>query len=491
LKRLKNGLLVLLLFVTGHLSAQVDTTAYDPTKTYTPTQLLDDLTFLKNVLVEAHASLYRYQSKAGLDSVIQKATGLLNKPMTEIAFWKVLQPVIASIHSGHTVLFYSHAYIAWQNKYPVDHITPFMAFQDNQLFLQESSKDTLNRHFTQVKSIDGLPADQIISTLKEYVSGEGWSDQWINYQLQGGSLSTLYGNVFGYKPGYDLVVTDSLNTSKTLHLKARHLKHTTGADELKKIMENEKDELNQVVSVDYPSGVPLTAVLKIKNFTYFNYYLSFHEQFFKLMHDDKIQNLVIDIRGNTGGLPVIGSDLMRYLVKNVFTGVEAVQVPVNKITFNDYILHDSGYDPAQKTTDKVQPYDYSWHQYKKLYPAAEYHFNKKIYLLIDKGTFSAGSMFAASLKNQCKVTVIGEETGGAEAGSDGGFSTIKLPNSGMLLHLPRYWESTTASDHHSKHGLIPDIVVKNDISWTKYNDVVMKKVKELILTSKQNAVASN
>jgi hypothetical protein len=491
LKRLKKVILVSLLLIAGRLSAQVDTTTYNPTKTYTQTQLLDDLTFLKNVLIEAHPSLYRYQSKAALDSVIQNAIGLLNKPMTEIEFWRVLQPVIASIRSGHTALFYSHAYIAWQNKYPVDHITPFLALQDNKLFLQEGSKDTLKRHFLQVKSIDGLPADQIIGTLKKYASGEGTSDQWTYYQLQSGILSTLYGNVFGYKSVYDLVVTDTLNNSKTLHLKARHLKHTPGADEFKKQLENEKDELNKMVAVDYPADVPSTAVLKIKGFTYFNYYLSFHEQFFKRMREDKIQNLVIDIRGNTGGFPNIGSDLMRYLVRNAFTGVEAEQVPVNKITFNDYILHGSGYDPAQKTTDKVQPYDYSWRQYKKLYPAAEYHFNKKIYLLTDRGTFSAGSMFAASLKNQCKVTVIGEETGGAEAGSDGGFSIIKLPNSSLLLHLPRYWESTTASDHHSKHGLIPDIVIKTDISASKYNDPVMKKVKELILASKQNAVASN
>ena len=483
MKRLKQGMFVLLLLIAGKLSAQVDTT-YNPAKTYTQTQLLDDLTFLKNVLIEAHASLYRYQSKAGLDSAFLKATAQLNKPMTEVGFWKVLQPVIAGIRSGHTALFYSQSYVAWQNKYPVDYLTPNLAFQDNQLFLHVKSKDTLKRHFVQVKSIDGLPADQIIHTLKEYVSGEGTSNQWTDYQLQGIQFSSLYGKVFGYKPVYDLQVIDTLNNSKTLHIKATHAKHTMGGDEIKQQLENQKDELNKVVSVDYPAGMPFTAVLKIKGFTYFNYYLSFHEQFFKRIQDDKIKNLVIDTRGNTGGLAVIGGDLMRYLVKNQFTEIEATQVPVNKITFNDYLLHNAGNDLPQKTTDKVQPYDYSWWQRPKLYPAAEYHFDKKIYLLIDKGTFSAGSIFAASLKNQCKVTVIGEETGGAEAGSDGGFSTIKLPNSGMLLHLPRFWESTTASDHHSKHGLIPDIVVKNDISWTKYNDAVMKKVKELILASK-------
>ena len=67
MKRLKKGMFVLLMLIAGKLSAQVDTT-YNPAKTYTQTQLLDDLTFLKNVLIEAHASLYRYQSKAALDS---------------------------------------------------------------------------------------------------------------------------------------------------------------------------------------------------------------------------------------------------------------------------------------------------------------------------------------------------------------------------------------------------------------------------------------
>jgi len=486
LKRLKNGLLIILLLLAGKVSAQIDTT-YTPSKTYTQTQLVDDLAFLKNVLIEAHASLYRYQSKAALDSAFINAAAMINKPMTEIEFWRVLQPVIAGIRSGHTGLFYSRAYINWQNKYPVDHLTPFLTVQDGKLLLRiKSAKDTSKRYILTVKSIDGLPSDQIITTLKKYVSGEGLSEQWTDYQLQGVGFSSVYGNVFGYKPVYDLEVMDTLNRNSTLHLKAFHAKRTMGADQIKELLEKTKDELNKVVSVDYPTAVPSTAVLKIKGFSYFNYSQGFHEQFFKRMQDDKIKNLVIDIRGNTGGLPVVGGDLMRYLIKNEFTQIEAAQIPVNKITFNDYILHDAGNDQPQKTTDKVQPYNYSWRQLPKLYPAAEYHFDKNIYLLVDKGTFSAASIFAASLKNQCKVTVIGEETGGAEAGSDGGFSTIRLPNSGLLLHLPRYWESTTASDHHSKHGLIPDIVVKNYITAEKH-DAVMEKVKELILSSLNKA----
>jgi hypothetical protein len=122
--------------------------------------------------------------------------------------------------------------------------------------------------------------------------------------------------------------------------------------------EAEKDELNKAVAVNYPSDIAATAVLKIRNFSYFNYYSSFHENFFELIEKDKIKNLVIDLRGNNGGIDKVSLDLMSYLVNHTFTQIEWLQAPITKITLNDYILKESGDGLNLKSTDKVENYSY-------------------------------------------------------------------------------------------------------------------------------------
>jgi C-terminal processing protease CtpA/Prc len=94
-------------------------------------------------------------------------------------------------------------------------------------------------------------------------------------------------------------------------------------------------------------------------------------------------------------------------------------------------------------------------------------------------------MFATSLKKQRKITLVGEETGGAEAGTDGGICIVQLPHSKLLLRVPPYRGYNATSNPHSTRGLMPDVAVYPDIMSTDKGDEVMKKVKELILAGKR------
>jgi C-terminal processing protease CtpA/Prc len=176
-------------------------------------------------------------------------------------------------------------------------------------------------------------------------------------------------------------------------------------------------------------------------------------------------------------------DLMRYLVDGKFLMETSDQVPTNKISFEDYILKDASVRTYEHTGG-VEKYDYRTRYFGPLYGYTDFNFDKNVYLLIDKGTFSAASLFAASLKNLRKVTIIGEETGGCEAGTDSDFSIIKLPDTGLLLHLPYTWFAVSSKKPNSKRGIMPDITIPSPIPTGNGEDLVMKKVYELILKAK-------
>ena len=485
MKPLSIGLCLLFLTTAAKLKAQEETT-WTPSKQYSQSQLIADLELLKTVLTEAHPSIYRYQPKATADSSFKKALAKVNGPMTVAEFWKVIQPIIVGIHSAHTDIYPSADEAAWYNKHPADFMPPLFYVDGNKIFMVTHKRDTIAKIVRLVKSINGISAEFVLDTLKSYIVGEGLGTQFVNFQLQAGRFSRIYGQVYGYKPEYKVIVTDSSGEDKELKLKARATKYGNSADKFKQMLQSKKNELNEVVAVNYPSDLPSTAVLKIKSFTYFNYYQNFHENFFKRIKSDKITNLVIDIRGNPGGFSDIGLDLLKYLItKSMCIQMEKMQIPLNKVTFNANVLAASSDKIPVLYRYRDTSGNYDEIRFNKVFCAPFYNFKKNLYLLTDRATFSAAAMFAAALKSQRQVTIVGEETGGGEAGTDGGwFSIVKLPNTGLLLRLPRYHITNVAPHPNAVHGLAPDFTINTPLDAD--TDVVMKKVKDLILGAGTN-----
>jgi hypothetical protein len=432
----------------------------------------------KNILVEAHPSLYRYSKKETIDSVFLAAAGQIDKPLTGEEFWRVLQPVIVSIHSGHTNLLPSASQTSWYNKNPVSFL-PFLFYvQDDRLFMREKKNDSLTKHYLEVKAVNGLPVPELITKLRKFTPGEGLSNQFANFQLQGAGFSHIYGHVFGYYPTYQVDVEIELNHDSTISLNGVKTRYQRQANEMVQNLEFLKSDIRDVVSVNFAGDIPNTAILKIKNFTYLKLYRSFDEQFFDMIEKQETANLVIDLRGNTGGFDAVSLDLMRYLIDGYCQQLKSIHVQENNITFFDNIINRNSRDSSLAGATKVKEYRYSLRYYDYILGYTAHNFNKKLYILTDKGTFSAAAIFAASLKKQRKLTIVGEETGGAEAGSDGGVSYVRLSNTGLFLLVPRGWASTITNNPKSTHGLMPDVIVKTDLNNP---DAVIDKLKELIL----------
>jgi C-terminal processing protease CtpA/Prc len=108
-----------------------------------------------------------------------------------------------------------------------------------------------------------------------------------------------------------------------------------------------------------------------------------------------------------------------------------------------------------------------------------------VYVLIGGKTFSAGSAFALNAKNDPKITLVGEETGGGYYFHTGQFPLLyELPNSKIMFSL-----SLVKINHFVKdtsvqkgNGILPDIEInltqKDLISGTDSQlDFVIKQIK--------------
>ncbi len=163
------------------------------------------------------------------------------------------------------------------------------------------------------------------------------------------------------------------------------------------------------------------------------------------------RGLVVDLRANGGGSIVNVSRLLER-----FTDVP-VQVGWF-ITRNG--PNHSDFGPRQDF--RVSPYD-------------GVRYTKPVMVLIDRGSYSATTMFSVAAKAFPNMTLVGDTTGGG-----GG-----LPNGGQLPNGWYYRFSVSQlldlnGENHAEDGVVPDIVAAFDWSDLTRDEVLDRAVDELL-----------
>jgi hypothetical protein len=461
--------------------AQIDTT-YKPEHLYQSKELHADLAFLKSVLEEAHPSLYRYSLKDTINARFADADQQLNQPLTDMQFWRIAEPVVANVRSAHTAVYPSANYTKWSYKHG-SRIPLSVYVFNGRLYAAWFPKDSGKLYRgARITAIDSIPGTVIIASLKSYVTPEGYSDQFVNFNVESYFVD-LYSQVFGFKSEYNVAFIDSSGSIQ--HVILKPFKNTY--KDAPVIIEQKDSDLEKSVKISYFKDVPATVVLKINQFSYLKDYRAFDVGFFKKLDKEKIKNLIIDLRGDGGGYLNIGIDMMRYLVRGFVVPSNVITAVTNEYSFEKNIVYPLSDTLRKNVLIRIKDREYAAiNDYMYTYLSSNYVFTGHVYLLVDGGTFSAASVFAANLKAQREVTILGDETGGGEFGNDGrGFSWVKFPNTGLLLRLPQFWMQTTTHNKNTGHGVMPDTTIIPSIDdQVNGRDVVLDKTLHLIIDKK-------
>jgi hypothetical protein len=172
---------------------------------------------------------------------------------------------------------------------------------------------------------------------------------------------------------------------------------------------------------------------------------------FILNRYEHCKGLIFDIRGNGGG---VATDLYEIL---------------GRFTENNTLLF---YSQIKSGPGKE---DFSEKRPSYLEPVSEKKYLKKIILLTDRGTYSAGSFMALSAKAINNISIVGDTTGGG----------LGLPNGGQLPNGWTYRFSISRTldlqDNNFENGVPPDIHVtlKEDFISTGIDDIIEKAVELL------------
>ena len=277
-------------------------------KTLPPNQLRDDLRILRQTFERAHAGLYRYTPKEQMDAAFDRVEARLNKPMTELEFFRTLAPLIDLIHDLHTTLRPSPAILKYIGKtakvFPLD-----IRYVEGRAFVEKNlSPNKTIPLGAEILSINGVPMAEITKKVLTVKSADGLNripkyevanvNFWINY--------------------FEMV-----DDSEVFKIKARDPRtgkteqYSTQGISAQVIQAGQfKVQTHDAFTLDFIKDGRV-ALMSIPNFGD----LALSDQFadaFRKIKEKGIQTLIIDIRDNGGGWDELNTELLSYLVPHPF-----------------------------------------------------------------------------------------------------------------------------------------------------------------------------
>lgn len=438
---------------------------YQPDRMFTVQELQEDFNVLETTLREAHGNLYAHIGPEDFQKTAQNVRQKLDSSMTEIEFLRSLSPLVSAICCGHTHLKPSRGYEAFCGRETRYLPYVFAIFQKRLFIVDEIFPEKNSLRGSEIHSINGRSLQSVMNTILPNLSGDG--------TIQTQKQKKLGNNFFSY---WDRYVEQEEKISLCVRtpdgcvevIEPDVISRARYRERMSKIV-LEEDNLLVEFKIDLTQK---TALLRMKTFYTVDLkkkgirYKSYFQNLFRLIREDGVENMIIDIRGNAGGSMNLGADLLAYLLDEEFKFLNSYQLsPTLSLTHKKHIDQDMFISFKWLVTQKKNGWrSYSWHRLlKPQKPKHRFQFKGNVYVLIDGETFSAASMFAALLRRRKDTFFVGEETGGTACGSGVAPIHLTLPNSRLRVQIPfGYINLAGPKEMDCSRGVIPDFI----IGWT-------------------------
>jgi hypothetical protein len=191
--------------------------SFDPNQEYPKEKLQEDYHLFRDILQDAHPSLYWYNSKDSLDYYFDYGYRHINDSMTEPQFRTILSYVIAKIDCGHTSIRFSKKYAKYIDTARKAEFPLGIKFWGDSavVYINTNRQDSILKRGTVITAINNIPIVTVRDSLFRYMVTDGYS---IGHKYQTlsnlGTFGGLYQSVFGPVDTFNIRYADSYGTEK-------------------------------------------------------------------------------------------------------------------------------------------------------------------------------------------------------------------------------------------------------------------------------------
>lgn len=481
--RLSRYLIVFSFWITVYTNLEAQQNSI-LTKKYSPAQLKEDASVLKNAILKMHPVIGIYETRSYYENLFNDYENSFTDSLTEKQFRIRTKAALAKLHCGHTDLSSSSEYMRAMKKaklhFPRYYLMPF----DNKVTVLggiNKKLDTLLKPGTIITKINGIKADSFYDVAKSIITSDGYHQE--SKKLYGQlAYGAYYATLLNYP---DTITYEYLNNGITKTIKTP----TLYTDKTPEFSIRKKDDSlyttykRAKMRYRYLDTDKKTMVLNIQAFSHRKFGKAY-KKIFKQLKRNHTENLVIDLRYNGGGSLSNCSYLLRYLLNEPQTQTSYTRLknyPMRKYTkgnlfFKITKMYFSLYGKKTRRGDTN-------YYVLKIKPLKKWHYNSKVFVLTNGGSFSASCLVSAYLKETHRAIFVGRETGGTIEGCNAVITAYyKLPHTKTKVRVPAY---RLLHDVYKKGntgtGILPDYETNysyKDIYYKK--DLEMDKVMELI-----------
>lgn len=404
-------------------------------------KMLKDLELFKNIRLEANSGLYKYRTKQEIDSIYSWAKNEIKDSSTYLDFYNVILQLTdfeGSLHNdtslptkiSEALQDESNGYFPYPLKY----------IENKWIINFDKGAIPLG---AEIIAINNERIEDIIKNLNKYYTTDG-----INITGKRIGLERNFSNYYRLNYGLKNQFVIEYKTRISKAVKKEKLSSISYSDFYKNVSRRYSRPFDTFNYRDWKENETYnfktinnqTGILTINDFGLGGEkdprhlrYLSFLDSVFTTIKQNKINNLIVDVRYNGGGTDPNDLVTYSYLTQRNFSENKQAWISFKKIPYLKYVyskvpafLRPLGVGKYNKEYQKEFPkevngkfYQDAFNNDRRIRTPNKNAFNGNVYLLISPRVASAGSLFAAMVAGNKNTVVIGEETMGGYYGHNG------------------------------------------------------------------------
>jgi hypothetical protein len=426
----------------------------------TQKQIQEDFTIFKNILTNSHPSLYEYTTKSQWDSIFVSFEDEINQIKNSDDLFRSINVIADNVRDGHIRILHPTMETV-PSMFPL-----LLKIIDKKLYTDTEDFDIPIG--SEIISIDGVKSDILINRLLKYVKTDGYN-LTKKYRQVESEFGILHYYEFGAKSSYNVTYITPNNQTKTTEILSQSFrsigmrfpnrnsyfsiyhKKTNRLEYFKNFVSKKMPYVYFIDSIN-------TATLTVNSFGVNpREFKSKLIDIFKEIKKEKAEYLIIDIRQNIGGYRINATHLFSFITDQPFKQRISESVITSTLAEQKYLKNTmSNYNEFFKTyfaksVKKGDRWVLTTDRSEEMMKPYRKTFKGKVYVIIGGKTFSAGSAFALNVKNDSKMTLVGEETGGGYYFHTGQFPVLyELPNSKIMFNI-----SLLKINHYIKDKSLP------------------------------------
>jgi hypothetical protein len=217
---------------------------------------------------------------------------------------------------------------------------------------------------------------------------------------------------------------------------------------------------------------------------------------FSQIKNERVKNLIIDLRNNEGGDEHQQIELISYLYNNPFKLYQNIYLshldfrPLRKVIIErdtSSLVYNNDDEYMRRINDNLWINNYEYSENLMLKQPKDNVFTGKLYVLMNGNCFSSAADMVSDINKTADAIFIGEETGGTYEGPTGGDDiVIQLPNSKIMIRIsPNIQIGYMYQKHPIGRGVLPTYPINytvKDVMGGK--DLEMELARTLIQENK-------